>query len=357
MKTASAYKSLCQEEKQFLSDMAEEVAMLVAKPEKRHHFCENLIEFREKWEAYKTAYDARRKGKWQPSMGTPDDPLATIWPRSDGRPLSGGAFRFPYCGGAIRGVLGAYALLAVIHDKVLPNCPTITTGTLPKELADEIWRDLVTGANNEDQLIGTPKWVIPTGKIEAFLRNVNDDIESHLAPKQRTDQKPPASVTAAGGKAQDGDGGRASKIFAPGKRSQAWQELRRIVGSASRSVWIEDAWLGSDVVALFGEDLPDGVALRVLGPDEARSNRSWKGALAFLKRLGDDLAGRLEVRCSADVHDRYLYVDGRVWRSTESFKDMAKKRTTKLEPRLEDASDLVGDFERRWAEATKVYPT
>ena len=153
MKTASAYKSLCQEEKQFLSDMAEEVAMLVAKPEKRNYFCKNLKEFGEKWEAYETAYDARRKGEWQPSMGMPDDPLATIWPRSDGRPLSAGAFRFPYCGGAIRGVLGAYALLAVIHDKVLPNCPPITRETLPKELADEIWRDLVTGANEEDQLL------------------------------------------------------------------------------------------------------------------------------------------------------------------------------------------------------------
>jgi hypothetical protein len=76
---------------------------------------------------------------------------------------------------------------------------------LPKELANEIWRDLITGANNEDQLIGTPKWVIPTSLIEKFLQDVNADIEGYLAPEKRTEEEPLAS----GGNTQDGDGGQA----------------------------------------------------------------------------------------------------------------------------------------------------
>lgn len=348
MKTASAYKSLQQDEKQFLSDIAEKLALLVAKPEKRNYFCKNLIEFREKWEAYKIAYDARRKGKWQPSMGKPYNPLETIWLRFAGEGW------FPFCGGDICHVLGAYAILAVIHDNVLPKCHSIATGILPEELARKIWRDLVTGAHVEHGIMGTPRWVIPTSKIEKFLRNVNDDIESHLAPKKRTDQKPPASVTAAAGKAQDADGGTASKIFAPGKRSKAWQELRKIVKSATDRLWIEDTWLGSDVVDLLGEDLPDGVELRVLGPEQ--TNRHWKGALASLKRLGDEHLSKVEVRCTSDLHDRYLYVDGKVWRSSESFKDMAKNKTTKLEPREQDAQGDIAEFGRRWSEAKKAFP-
>jgi len=131
--------------------------------------------------------------------------------------------------------------------------------------------------------------------------------------------------------------------------SKAWQELRGIVRSAAEYIWIEDAWLGSDVVALLGEDLPEGVALRVLGP--ARSNRHWEGALASLKRLDAEIGGCIEVRVTHNLHDRYLYVDGKAWRSSDSFKDMAKSRTTKLAQEA-DAADSLADFERRWAAAS-----
>ncbi|GAG46414.1 unnamed protein product, partial [marine sediment metagenome] len=82
----------------------------------------------------------------------------------------------------------------------------------------------------------------------------------------------------------------------------------------------------------------------------------WKGAEASLKRLGDERPSKVEVRCTSDRHDRYLYVDGKVWRSSDSFKDMAKKATTKVIEERESAAELVKDFERRWATARRVYP-
>jgi hypothetical protein len=91
-------------------------------------------------------------------------------------------------GYGIRVYLTAYALLAVIHDNVLPNCPSIAKEVLPKELANKIWRDLITGAN-EEHSIGS-RWVIPTGKIEGFFQDVKADIENHLAPGNKTEQKP-----------------------------------------------------------------------------------------------------------------------------------------------------------------------
>ena len=150
---------------------------------------------------------------------------------------------------------------------------------------------------------------------------------------------------------------RLVEYFSPGKRSKGWQKLRRIVKTAARYVWIEDAWLGSDVVDLLGEDLPDSIHLRVMGVmGPMQTNRPWDGAVASLKRLGADLPGRVEVRMSRDVHDRYIYVDDRVWRSDDSFKDMAAKKTTKIIDEGERSVELVADFEKRWSSARQVYP-
>ena len=80
MKTASAYKALTTQEQQFLSNISKDVAMLVSEPEKMDYFREQLSKFSNQWKAYKRAYQADSKGKWQPSMGKPSNPLGTIWP-------------------------------------------------------------------------------------------------------------------------------------------------------------------------------------------------------------------------------------------------------------------------------------
>ena len=150
-----------------------------------------------------------------------------------------------------------------------------------------------------------------------------------------------------------GDKPSPRRVFEAGETSQAWQELRNIVRSAKQSIWLADAWLGSDVVALLGEDMPQGVSVRVLGP--VRSNRSWSGALESLKRLGQEISNTIEIRCTEDVHDRFICVDGNVRRSSESFKDMASKRTTWLIQQAEATKELIESFEKRWTEAKEVY--
>ena len=57
MRTASAYKALTTEDKQFLSEIAKDVAMLVAAPEKMDFFRKRLTEFADKWNAYKEYED------------------------------------------------------------------------------------------------------------------------------------------------------------------------------------------------------------------------------------------------------------------------------------------------------------
>lgn len=187
MKTASAYKALWDGDKQFLSAIAKEVATLVAVRENMDYFRKQLTEFTDKWQAYKTAYEADRKGEWQPSTGRPKNPLGTIWPLVYGSGWKDGAEKLlpggpginllPYypCRD-IKAVLGACAILAVIQDNILPKCPPIAKNVLPKKLSQEIWRNLITGVDIEDTIGPGPRSVIRRHKIAGFLIDVRANI-------------------------------------------------------------------------------------------------------------------------------------------------------------------------------------
>jgi len=242
-------------------------------------------------------------------------------------------------------------LLAALHDECLPDSPSILDPASNDPLRAA--RDLGLLA-----LWGARVWCIEAraekqgdtdrlDALETYLSRARADIE---AAAQLADLKAAGAERARQEREEKtGAGKRLVKRFQPGKRSKAWQELRRIVRAAAQHVWIEDTWLDSDVVGLLGEDLPDGVQLRVLGPEDR--NRSWNGALASLKRLCKDLPGRIEVRVTTDLHDRYVYVDNHVWRFSESPKDMGAKRTAKIIDEGDRSGELVADFEKRWSSA------
>lgn len=142
-------------------------------------------------------------------------------------------------------------------------------------------------------------------------------------------------------------------VFARGQGYPAWEQLRGVVKSARRSLWLEDPYLNSDVVALLAENVGDGVSVRVLGPQKPNSH--WSGALASLKRLAPGMPGRIEVRLSAETHDRYVYTDDRVWQCGGSFKDMATRApTTITEHTPQRSRELCKEFETRWAAAQPV---
>jgi hypothetical protein len=188
--TTSAYAFLSNKEKQFLSDVAKDVAMVVSTPEKMVYYRERLAEFSNHWKAYKKAYEADRKNKWQPSMGKHSNPLGTIWPIVYGNGWRNSAY-FSYnprniaqwypCIRDVRTILGDYALLGVIQDKVLPNCPSIAKDIFPKKLTQEIWRNLLIGVDVEGPN-DFKKWAVwaRKDKIESFMKSVKVDIEKHF---------------------------------------------------------------------------------------------------------------------------------------------------------------------------------
>jgi hypothetical protein len=159
------HKSLGQDDKQLLTDTAEKAALIVADPNRKNYFCKQLEEFREKWKTETTA-------------APNNPPLGTIWPRS------AVPSHFPQYDGDIRHVLvlSAYALLAVIHDNVLPNRPAIAKGILPEEIVSRIWHDLVTSASRAATMIpDATRESRRASFIATMLRTVKADMDNHFA--------------------------------------------------------------------------------------------------------------------------------------------------------------------------------
>ena len=245
MKTASAYKLLTTKEKQFLSDISKDIAMLVGEPEKWDYFREQLTKFSNQWKAYKRAYESDRKGKWQPSMGKPSNPMGTIWPivyrdgwrvwkKYDPKNLMDW---YP-CIADVRLVLGAYALLAVIHDNVLPHCPPIAKDIFPKELAQEIWRNLVTGVDVEGP-IDFKKWAVwaRKSKIGNFLNYAEKDIaEKFGLVKESSIIKRPKKGTNLANKIRPTETGGVKKVIITELWKQVATEVEDLISQNSYGV-------------------------------------------------------------------------------------------------------------------------
>ena len=131
--------------------------------------------------------------------------------------------------------------------------------------------------------------------------------------------------------------------FPKGRVYDAWRAVESILRAARDHVWMEDAFIDSDVVALLAS-VPEQLPIRIL------TKKLYDGADASFRRLGQQRLGRLEVKTTGDIHGRRLFVDDRVWEISESIKDLAIKTASTVKP-LEsphDVSKLRGDFEERW---------
>jgi len=196
MNTSEGYESLSEEEKRFLKNIAQDIAMQVstdgkhlAAAEKMRHFRGKQTAFAEKWEAHNTAREAFDKDKWLPSMGKPINPLGAIWPyvygcrwedAIGGRSSAEGHFFLAVPKGMT--LLGDYTLLGVIHDKVLPHCPCIAKGILPVKLVELIWQNLISGIDIESKTYTpgngySPSPLFRKDNIKRALDNVVADIE------------------------------------------------------------------------------------------------------------------------------------------------------------------------------------
>ncbi len=99
-----------------------------------------------------------------------------------------------------------------------------------------------------------------------------------------------------------------------------YKDLKGILSSASKAVFIVDNYLNTDFFELYVGPIGSPVSVRIL-TDEVRGN---------LKIVATKYAsrGNFELRSSRDVHDRHVFADGRGWMVGQSIKDGAKKKPT-----------------------------
>lgn len=135
--------------------------------------------------------------------------------------------------------------------------------------------------------------------------------------------------------------------YAAGDEFAFYRDLKEIVAAATQGVFIVDNYLNTEFFELYVEPARAGVALRIL-TDQVRGN-----LVAVAKMYA--ARGGFELRSSADVHDRHVFVDGRGWMVGQSIKDAAKRKPTYM---VEIGAGLVPSvqqiYEELWARATLV---
>jgi hypothetical protein len=160
----------------FLNNFAKDIAMIVCDRRKMEYFRAQVTQFADKRKAFTIVMEADKKGKWQPAMGRPTDPMGVIWPHEYG---TGWKSLNDFGGGLIPlmykiyedapELLGHYTLLAEIHDRSLPQCDKINNGCMPSPLADEIWCNLRVNRDKLNQSLE---------KIKKDLANQFDGVDT-----------------------------------------------------------------------------------------------------------------------------------------------------------------------------------
>jgi hypothetical protein len=135
--------------------------------------------------------------------------------------------------------------------------------------------------------------------------------------------------------------------YAAGDEFAFYRDLKEIVAAATQGIFIVDNYLNTEFFELYVQPVQAGVPLRIL-TDQVRGN-----LVAVAKMYA--ARGGFELRSSAEVHDRHVFVDGRGWMVGQSIKDAAKRKPTYM---VEIGAGLVPSvqkiYEEIWARATVV---
>lgn len=113
----------------YLSELAKDIAEMVADSRKMGRFREQLKVYADFWKQWTTSDEADRKGCWTPVMGRPEC-IFNIFSRSYNLLLK--EFEKD-----TKRLAGSYALCALLHDKQLPHLDKINTNIIPVEAIAE----------------------------------------------------------------------------------------------------------------------------------------------------------------------------------------------------------------------------
>ncbi|MGA2329793.1 MAG: hypothetical protein ABSH05_26375 [Bryobacteraceae bacterium] len=136
-------------------------------------------------------------------------------------------------------------------------------------------------------------------------------------------------------------------VYEPGEDYAFYRDLSLLIQTATEDILMVDAYLDEQVFNLYVSKVSDTATVRILS-NKVGANVETVARMYARSR-------RLELRSSADVHDRAVFLDKRGWVIGQSIKDAARKKPTYLvelnEPLLTVSRDV---YNRIWGVATVV---
>ena len=140
-------------------------------------------------------------------------------------------------------------------------------------------------------------------------------------------------------------------IYGPGAQYDFYRNLKGLIRSAERELFLIDPYIDRDSFDLYLGDLDPAVRGRILARKHASS-------LKPVIRILATKHGAIEVRDSDALHDRVFFVDrSHCWVIGQSIKDAAGKKPTYLAPLPREVVQIkLGFYENIWRDAAPVVP-
>ena len=136
-------------------------------------------------------------------------------------------------------------------------------------------------------------------------------------------------------------------VYKPGDEYLFYRDLSSLLLATTGDILIVDAYIDEQVFNLYVSKVSNSATVRIL------SNKIGPNTETVARMYAKNRP--LEMRSSADVHDRTVFIDQRGWVIGQSIKDAARKKPTYLielnEPLLATAKDV---HERIWTAATVI---
>jgi hypothetical protein len=142
-------------------------------------------------------------------------------------------------------------------------------------------------------------------------------------------------------------GGPLTVAFEPGKQFDYFDEIRKILASATSDVFVVDPYAGAEFVGRYIPHVKKGVAVRMLVENQITQVRS--AAEMFTAQHGT----AIEVRKSKSMHDRFIFIDRlECYTSGATFKDGAVKSATLITQITDAFAPMLRIYEDMWSAAT-----
>ena len=136
-------------------------------------------------------------------------------------------------------------------------------------------------------------------------------------------------------------------MYEAGDEYAFYRDLSSIVATATKEIFIVDAYLDEKIFNLYVDKVPAGAAVRIL------SNKIGSNVHTIATMYSKNRP--LELRSSAESHDRVIFIDQRCWVAGQSIKDAAQRKPTYLVELNEPSLGALRDAHNRiWVAAAIV---